>query len=188
MLEPHRLRSCRCDRPDPQASLWASRDLPAPQPPNRLGIEPQALPSYENAESEPRRATHDEVQFRYLAAGRDPDHDTIAAFRQTHLEELAQLFVQLLSLCQEAGLIQFGQVAIDGTKAAASASARQSAGYAKLTEPERRFATEVRKLLKEARRGRLRGHEVSARAARRRVAGGTGDGATATGVHPRRQA
>jgi len=96
------------------------------------------------------RATYDEVPFRYLAAGQHPDHDTIAAFRQTHLEELAELFVQVLSLCQKAGLIKLGQIAIDGTKIAANASTRKSAGYAKLTEREQRFAAEVEKLLQEA--------------------------------------
>lgn len=96
------------------------------------------------------RATYDEVPFRYLAAGQHPDHDTVAAFRQTHLEDLAQLFMQVLSLCQKAGLIKLGQIAIDGTKIAASASTRQSACYAKLTEREDRFAGEVEKLLNEA--------------------------------------
>jgi len=96
------------------------------------------------------RATFDEVPFRYLAAGQHPDHDTIAAFRQTHLEELAQLFTQVLTLCQKAGLIQLGQIAIDGTKLAANASTHQSATYAKLSEREQRFAEQVEKLLAEA--------------------------------------
>jgi transposase len=96
------------------------------------------------------RATYDEVPFRDLAAGQHPDHDTIAAFRQSHLEQLAQLFVQVLALCQRAGLIKLGQIAIDGTKIAANASTRKSAGYAKLTEREQRFAAEVEKLLQAA--------------------------------------
>lgn len=96
------------------------------------------------------RATFDAVPFRYLAAGQHPDHDTIAAFRQTHLEELAQLFTQVLALCQKAGLIKLGEIAIDGTKLAANASTRKSATYAKLTEREERFASEVQKLLEEA--------------------------------------
>jgi transposase len=93
------------------------------------------------------RATYDEVPFRYLAAGQHPDHDTIAAFRQAHLEELAQLFVQVLALCQTAGLIKLGQIAIDGTKIAANASTRRSSCYSKLTEREQQFAAEVDKLL-----------------------------------------
>lgn len=97
------------------------------------------------------RATYEEVPFRYLAAGQHPDHDTIAAFRQTHLEELAQLFMQVLALCQKAGLIKLGQIAIDGTKLATNASACRSMCYGKLTEREQQFAVKVEQLLAEAR-------------------------------------
>jgi transposase len=51
------------------------------------------------------RATHDDVAFRYLAANQHPDHDTVATFRQSHLEALAGLFVQALRLCQKAGMV-----------------------------------------------------------------------------------
>ncbi len=63
-----------------------------------------------------KRATHEDVAFRYLAADQHPDHDTIAAFRKEHLTNLAQLFVQVLKLCQRAGLVKLGHVALDGTK------------------------------------------------------------------------
>jgi transposase len=82
------------------------------------------------------RATLDEVAFRYLAAHQHPDHDTIANFRQRHWEALAGLFVQALRLCQKAGLVKLGNVAIDGTKILANASTRRPVGYAKLTERE----------------------------------------------------
>ena len=62
------------------------------------------------------RATYEDVAFRYLAADQHPDHDTIADFRQTHLQGLAGLFTQALRLCDKAGLIKLGHVAIDGTK------------------------------------------------------------------------
>src|ERR1035438_6061850 len=52
------------------------------------------------------RATFEDVAFRYLAADQHPDHDTIAAFRQTHLQSLAGLFTQALRLCDKAGLIK----------------------------------------------------------------------------------
>jgi len=54
------------------------------------------------------QATYDNVAFRYLAADQHPDHDTIASFRQQHLENLGQLFVQALQLCQKAGLVKWG--------------------------------------------------------------------------------
>ena len=54
------------------------------------------------------KATYHSVPFRILSAGQHPDHDTIAAFRQRHLAALAGLFVQVLRLCQKAGLVQLG--------------------------------------------------------------------------------
>ena len=68
------------------------------------------------------RATHEDVAFRYLAADQHPDHDSIASFRQTHLQSLAELFTQALRLSDEAGLVKLGHVAIDGTKLKANAS------------------------------------------------------------------
>ena len=70
------------------------------------------------------RATYDNVAFGYLAADQHPDHDTIASFRQEHLEALAGLFLQALQLCEKAGLVKLGNVAIDGTKILANASTR----------------------------------------------------------------
>src|SRR5271157_4163880 len=88
------------------------------------------------------KATHDELAFRYLAADQHPDHDTIAAFRQQHLQALAGLFVQALELCREAGLIQLGHVALDGTKLRAQASQRANRSHAQLKEEERELARE----------------------------------------------
>ena len=62
------------------------------------------------------RATYEDLAFRYLAADEHPDHSGIAAFRKAHLEALSQLFVQVLRLCQRAGLVKLGHVALDGTK------------------------------------------------------------------------
>jgi len=72
------------------------------------------------------KATYDNLAFRYLSADQHPDHDTLAAFRQEHLEALASLFVQALRLCQKAGLVKLGNVAIDGTKIKANASTHRS--------------------------------------------------------------
>lgn len=96
------------------------------------------------------RATHDDVAFRYLAANQHPDHDTIAVFRQQHLEALAGLFVQALRLCQKAGLVKLGNVAIDGTKIMANASTRRSVPYQKLTEREQYWKETVERLLADA--------------------------------------
>jgi transposase len=97
-------------------------------------------------------ATHDDVAFRYLAADQHPDHDTIAAFRQRHLQALANLFQQGLQLSQRAGLVKLGNVSIDGTKMMANASIFQSVRYNKLTEQEQHFQSLVDRMLGEAAR------------------------------------
>ena len=93
------------------------------------------------------RATHDDLAFRYLAADQHPDHDTIAAFRREHVEALAGLFVQALRLCQKAGLVKLGNVAIDGTKMLANASTHRSVPYQKLSEREQPWKDTVDRLL-----------------------------------------
>ena len=99
-----------------------------------------------------QKATHDDVAFRYLAADQHPDHDTIANFRQQHLKALAGLFVQALRLCQQAGLVKLGTVAIDGTKILANASTRRSVPYKKICEREPYWQQMVDGLLAEAQR------------------------------------
>jgi transposase len=98
------------------------------------------------------KATYDNVAFRYLAADQHPDHDTIASFRQQHLEALAGLFVDALRLCGKAGLIKLGNIAIDGTKILANASTRHSVSHQKLGEQEQYWKTTVERLLGEAQR------------------------------------
>ncbi len=69
-----------------------------------------------------QRGCVEDVAFRVVAANHAPDHATIARFRVTHQEALAGLFAQVLVLCERAGMIRPGLVAIDGTKMAANAS------------------------------------------------------------------
>jgi transposase len=98
------------------------------------------------------RATYEDVAFRYLAADQHPDHDTLAAFRQAHLAPLAHLFVQVLQLCQRAGLVKLGHVALDGTKIKANASKHKAMSYDRMGEAEKQLETEVQALLAEAAR------------------------------------
>ena len=111
------------------------------------------LYGYAIGESSSRRieqATYDNVAFRYLAADQHPDHDTIASFRQQHLESLSGLFVQALQLCQKAGLVKLGHVAIDGTKLQANASANKSMGYGTLSEQEQYWKQQVDEMFRRA--------------------------------------
>jgi transposase len=96
------------------------------------------------------RATYEDVAFRYLAADEHPDHDTIATFRQEQLGSLSQLFVQVLRLCQQAGLVKLGHVALDGTKVKANASKHKAMSYERMGEAEKKLEEEVKALLAEA--------------------------------------
>jgi transposase len=98
------------------------------------------------------QATYDDVAFRVLSCNQQPDHDSIAGFRKRHLPELGRLFVQVLQLCERAGLVKLGHVAIDGTKIKANASKYQSLSYARMKEAEPELAAEVARLLGEAQR------------------------------------
>jgi transposase len=96
------------------------------------------------------RASYEDIAFRYLSADQHPDHDTIAAFRQQHLPVLAQLFTQVLQLCDKAGLVKLGHVAIDGTKLKANASKHKAMSYERMEEKEKQLKSEVEKLLAQA--------------------------------------
>lgn len=98
------------------------------------------------------KATHDDVAFRYLAGDQHPDHDTIASFRQQHLEALAGLFVEALALCREAGLVKLGHVALDGTKIQAQASRGKNWKGGQLLQKEQELEQRVQQLLAEAAR------------------------------------
>src|SRR5205814_6474743 len=89
------------------------------------------------------QATYRDVAFRVLAGDQHPDHDSIAAFRQRHLTALADVFGQVLRLCQEAGLVKLGHVALDGTKIKANASKHKAMSYARLQQREAELQAEV---------------------------------------------
>src|SRR6266852_3275831 len=96
------------------------------------------------------KATYEDVGFRVLACNQHPDHDSIAEFRKQHLEELAQLFVQVLRLCEQAGLVKLGHVAVDGSKLRANASKHKAMSYERMCTKEEQLAAEVARLLQEA--------------------------------------
>jgi transposase len=93
------------------------------------------------------RATYESVPFRVLAANQHPDHATIAEFRRRHLEALAGLFVQILRLCEKAGLVRLGHVALDGTKLRANASKHKAMSYGRMEEKVRELEAQVADLL-----------------------------------------
>lgn len=96
------------------------------------------------------KKTFEDVAFRLLAAGAHPDHDTIATFRKRNLKALSNLFVQVLLLCREAGIVKLGHVALDGTKVKANASKHKAMSYGRMCKKEKELDREVLELLKKA--------------------------------------
>jgi hypothetical protein len=96
------------------------------------------------------RATYDSVAFRFIAANDHPDHDTIATFRQRFLKEIEGLFVKVLLLAREMGVLNLGTVALDGTKIHANASRHSALSYEHAGKLEAQLKAEVEKLLGKA--------------------------------------
>jgi transposase len=96
------------------------------------------------------RATHDSVAFRYVAANQHPDHDTIATFRRRFLPRIEALFVQVLGVAREMGVLKLGTVALDGTKMPANASRHSALSYEHATKIEAQLKAEVADLLGKA--------------------------------------
>jgi transposase len=96
------------------------------------------------------RATYDSVAFRFIAANQNPDHDTIAAFRRRFLKEIEKLFVQVLLLAREMGVLKMGTVALDGTKIHANASRHSALSYEHAGKIEAQLQAEVAELMARA--------------------------------------
>jgi len=96
------------------------------------------------------RATYDSVAFRFIAANDHPDHDTIAAFRRRFLGEIKQLFVEVLLLAREMGVLKMGTVALDGTKIQANASRHSALSYEHAGKIEAQLRAEVADLMAKA--------------------------------------
>jgi transposase len=93
------------------------------------------------------RACSEDVAFRVIAANQRPDHDSICAFRKRHLKALAGLFLQVLKLCRESGLVKLGHVALDGTKVKANASKHKAMSYQRMKKKESELERQIRELL-----------------------------------------
>jgi transposase len=96
------------------------------------------------------RASYDSVAFRFIAANQHPDHDTIAAFRRRFLQEIEGLFVQVLAVAREMGVLKMGTVALDGTKIHANASRHSALSYEHAGRIEAQLKAEVAELLAKA--------------------------------------
>jgi transposase/IS5 family transposase len=93
------------------------------------------------------RATYDSVAFRYIAANTHPDHDTLANFRRRFGAQLEQLFVQVLMLAREMGMLKLGKIAVDGSKIKANASRHSALSWGHIRKIEDQLQQEVRQLM-----------------------------------------
>lgn len=96
------------------------------------------------------RKLHEDVAFRVLGAGNFPAHRTICDFRALHLKELSALFVQVVKLARECGLVRLGTIAVDGTKLKANASRHKAMSYERMQKAEGELKAQIDALLKRA--------------------------------------
>jgi len=96
------------------------------------------------------QACQDQLTFRVITGDDVPDFRTISDFRKLHLKELQLLFVQVLQLCQEVGLVKLGHIALDGTKVKANASRHKAMSYGRMLKEESRLKEEIKQLLEKA--------------------------------------
>jgi transposase len=96
------------------------------------------------------RATYDSVAFRFLASNQHPDHDTIANFRRRFLKDIEKLFVDVLKLAREMGVLKMGTIGLDGTKIHADASRHSALSYEHAGKIEAQLKGEVADLMARA--------------------------------------
>jgi len=96
------------------------------------------------------RKLEEDVAYRVLAAGNFPAHRTIADFRQQHLPAFEALFVQVVQIAREAGVVQLGALAVDGSKVKANASKHKAMSYGRMRQEETRLRAEIAALTAQA--------------------------------------
>jgi transposase len=96
------------------------------------------------------RKLEEDVAYRVLAAGNFPAHRTIADFRQQYLTAFERLFVQVVQIAREAGVVQLGALAVDGSKVKANASKHKAMSYGRMQDEERRLGEQIAALTTQA--------------------------------------
>ena len=96
------------------------------------------------------RACYEDLAFRVLTGNQQPDHSRISEFRRRNLDALKGLFVQILRLCQKAGMVSLGHVALDGTKLKANASKHKAMSHERMLRAEKELEKEINALMRRA--------------------------------------
>src|SRR3984893_1757448 len=130
-----------------------------------------------------QKRLQEDIPFKVLAAGNEPDFRTISDFRKIHIETLQNLFEQVLGMALECGSIKLGRVSLDGTKLKANASKHKAMSYGRMKEKQQQLKEEVKQLLEQAEAadeaedrqyGSQRGDEVAEELRRRAARGPAG--------------
>jgi predicted house-cleaning noncanonical NTP pyrophosphatase (MazG superfamily) len=107
-----------------------------------------AMPSGVFASRKLEKATYDFIAMRYICANTNPDHDTIASFRQRFMKKLEALFVEILFVAQVMGLVKLGNISLDGTKIKANASKHKALSWEYANYLEAQLKAEVEELMR----------------------------------------
>src|ERR1017187_9219229 len=97
-----------------------------------------------------QKRMQEDIPFKVLAAGNEPDFRTISDFRKIHIEALQELFEQMLEMALEVGAVKVGRVTLDGTKVKANASKHKAMSYGRMKEKQQQLKAEVKQLLDQA--------------------------------------
>ena len=97
-----------------------------------------------------QKRLQEDIPFKVLAAGNEPDFRTISDFRKIHIGTLQGLFEQVLEMALEVGAVKVGRVTLDGTKVKANASKHKAMSYGRMQEKQQQLKEEVKQLLEQA--------------------------------------
>ena len=126
---------------------YAGRGSKAYHPATLLGILVYGYATGVFSSRRLEQATYDSVAFRFIAANLHPDHDSLAAFRRRFLDELSDLFLQILEMAKEMKVLKVGNICLDGTKMEANASRHSALSHGYIEKLEVQLKAEVQELL-----------------------------------------
>ena len=126
---------------------YAGRGSKAYHPATLLGILVYGYATGVFSSRRLEQATYDSVAFRFIAANLHPDHDSLAAFRRRFLDELSDLFLQILEMAKEMKVLKEGNICLDGTKMEANASRHTELSHGHIEKLEVQLKAEVQELL-----------------------------------------
>jgi transposase len=127
-----------------------NRGMPAYEPRMMVGVLLYAYVTGRPGSRVIEKECNEGVALRIISGNQHPDHTVISEFRRVHLKALTGLFVQALKLCQKAGLVNLGDVALDGTKVKANASKHKAMSYDRMVKKEAELKAEIEELLRRA--------------------------------------